>query len=175
VKTVSFTGHRPEKLNFRESDTDEKYLNFRKIQLKVINRLLELGYNRFVSGMARGFDIWVAEDVCKLKKERPQIELICAVPYDGQQELWKDEYKKRWENIISQSDEIVYTSNKYTKSCFHKRNRYIVDISDAVVCCFDGTSGGTAYTVDYALKKNKLVIQINPYTCKVEILSERKM
>ena len=109
----------------------------------------------------------------KLKKEYPHIELICAVPYEGQQELWKDEYKKRWENIISQSDEIVYTSNKYTKSCFHKRNRYIVDVSNAVVCCFDGTSGGTAYTVDYALKKHKLVIQINPHTCKVEIINKQ--
>ncbi len=175
MKTVAFTGHRPEKLSFRESEKDEKYLRFRKIQLKIIKRLAELGYTRFISGMARGFDMWAAEDVCALKKENEHIKLVCAVPYVGQQEAWRGEYKSRWEKVVSQSDEVVYTSNQYSKSCFHIRNRYMVDNSEVVVCCFDGTAGGTAYTVDYALKHDKIVIQINPDTCNVEIISERKL
>lgn len=38
----------------------------------------------------------------------------------------------------------------------------MVDKADVVVCAYDGQQGGTAYTVNYALKQNKIVIQINP-------------
>ena len=49
----------------------------------------------------------------------------------------------------------------------------MVDKADVVVCAFDGQSGGTAYTVDYALKQNKIVIQIDPKTNAVSIISKR--
>lgn len=49
----------------------------------------------------------------------------------------------------------------------------MVDKADVVVCAYDGHPGGTAYTVNYALKQNKIVIQINPLTAKVSIISQR--
>jgi len=49
----------------------------------------------------------------------------------------------------------------------------MVDKADVVVCAYDGQSGGTAYTVNYALKQNKIVIQINPSTAQVTIISKR--
>ena len=50
----------------------------------------------------------------------------------------------------------------------------MVDKADVVVCAFNGQRGGTAYTVNYALKQNKIVIQIDPATCLVSILSKRE-
>ncbi|MBE6648692.1 MAG: DUF1273 domain-containing protein [Ruminococcaceae bacterium] len=175
MKAVAFTGYRPEKLGFRESADDNMYLKFRSLQKRVINRLVELGYTDFISGMARGFDMWVAEDVCELKKENSEVKLISAIPFDRQASSWTDEEKERYEKIKTQADEIVVTSPSYTKGCFHKRNRYMVDNADVVVCCFDGKPGGTAYTVDYALKKDKVVIQIDPEKLVVSIISERKI
>ena len=49
----------------------------------------------------------------------------------------------------------------------------MVDKADVVVCAYDGQSGGTAYTVDYAIKHDKIVIQINPSTLKVDIISNK--
>ncbi len=49
----------------------------------------------------------------------------------------------------------------------------MVDKADVVVCAFNGQRGGTAYTVNYALKQNKIVIQFDPATCLVSILSKR--
>ena len=49
----------------------------------------------------------------------------------------------------------------------------MVDNVDVVVCAFNGKSGGTAYTVDYALKQDKIVIQIDPETSEVSMLSKR--
>lgn len=50
----------------------------------------------------------------------------------------------------------------------------MVDKADVVVCAFNGQRGGTAYTVNYALKQNKIVIQIDPATCLVSILIKRE-
>ena len=49
----------------------------------------------------------------------------------------------------------------------------MVDNADVVVCAFNGKSGGTAYTVDYALKQNKIVIQIDPETSEISMLSKK--
>lgn len=49
----------------------------------------------------------------------------------------------------------------------------MVDKSDVIVCCFDGQSGGTAKTVAYAKKKDKIIIQINPNDAVVSIISRR--
>lgn len=41
----------------------------------------------------------------------------------------------------------------------------MVDNADLVIAVYDGSSsGGTAYTVDYARKQGKKIIIINPFT-----------
>ena len=68
---------------------------------------------------------------------------------------------------------ISYPLGPIYKRLLFRSNRYMVDKADVVVCAYDGQKGGTAYTVDYALKHNKIVIQINPSTCQVSIISKR--
>ncbi len=172
MKTVCFTGHRPEKLNFTENDI--RFERFENLLFKIVDRLSLLGCENFISGMARGFDIWAAEAVCLLK-EKKEVRLVCAVPFPEQSKSWAKSERQRWNNIISHSDDVVIIFEKYRKSCFHERNRYMVDNSHVVVCLYDGTSGGTAYTVNYALKKGKVVIQIDPNTFKVSFLGEKTL
>ena len=81
---VAFTGYRPEKMPFVESKKDEAYLKFRKRQLQVIERLIERGCTHFISGVAMGFDTWVAEDILALQKNNSSLELECAIPFPGQ-------------------------------------------------------------------------------------------
>lgn len=59
MSAVAFTGYRPEKMPFGESKTDEHYLKFREVQMRVITRLIERGYTDYISGVAQGFDTWV--------------------------------------------------------------------------------------------------------------------
>jgi uncharacterized phage-like protein YoqJ len=123
--------------------------------------------------MARGFDTWAAETVCKLKSENQDIELFCAIPFPSQAKSWSSVDRQRWEAIKNCSDAENIVSPSYNKGCFHARNRYMVDNSDVVVCFYDGSKGGTAYTVDYALKNNKIVVRIHPDTFEVTIISDR--
>ncbi len=173
MSTVAFTGYRPEKMPFEESKKDELYLKFREVQLRVINRLVERGYTDFISGVAQGFDTWVAEDVLDLRKKNKALTLECAIPFPDQAKSWPFSEQRRRYKILTHSDSSFIISDRYTKDCFFARNRYMVDKADVVVCAYDGQKGGTAYTVDYALKHDKIVIQINPTTCKVTVISKR--
>ena len=72
-----------------------------------------------------------------------------------------DEYKKRISKyanleIIELADEVNVISPSYTKFCFHKRNEYMVDKSDLVLVVWnEEEKGGTYYTYQYAVRKNK--------------------
>ena len=57
-----FTGHRPEKLMRSENA-------IRKDLEKQIRQAVTDGLNVFISGMARGVDIWAAQIVLKLRNE----------------------------------------------------------------------------------------------------------
>ena len=108
-----------------------------------------------------------------LRKENKEIQLECAIPFPGQADSWEKADQKRRYNILTAADKAVITSEQYNRGCFFTCNRYMVDKADVVVCAFNGKSGGTAYTVDYALKQNKIVIQIDPETSEVSMLSKR--
>ncbi len=60
-----FSGHRPEKLSWNDDDV--------KVWLeKEIRQAIADGYITFLSGMARGVDIWAAEIVLRIKEEEGQ-------------------------------------------------------------------------------------------------------
>ncbi len=71
-----FTGHRPEKLFLVDSEIIKELG-------REIKAAIERGYTTFISGMARGVDIWAAEIVLKLRKKNKDLHLICAFPYEG--------------------------------------------------------------------------------------------
>jgi uncharacterized phage-like protein YoqJ len=50
---------------------------------------------------------------------------------------------------------------------YQKRNEWMVDHAQMVIAVWDGSSGGTANCVKYALKQGKRVWQINPATHEV--------
>lgn len=78
---VCFTGHRPEKL------TRSERLIKRDLE-KEIKRAINDGFTTFITGMARGTDIWAAEIVLELKEKGKDIKLICASPYHGFEKCW---------------------------------------------------------------------------------------
>jgi uncharacterized phage-like protein YoqJ len=44
----------------------------------------------------------------------------------------------------------------------YKRNEYMVDNSDIVMAVWNGKKSGTSYTVEYAKKKGRRVLVLNP-------------
>lgn len=146
-----FTGHRPEKLN--KSETEVK-----AVLKKAVSYALAGGHNVFISGMARGVDIWAAEIVLEAKKINESVKLICASPYEGFEKNWSDEWQSKYHTVMQSADLVKFISPSYSYMCLQKRNQWMVDHSSLVIAVYNGGSGGTRNTIEYAKKKQIITL-----------------
>ncbi len=160
-KTISFTGHRPNHLPWGRNEECDLCKKFLKKLDKLISLCASCGFEEFISGVALGFDTFACESVLKAKKKFPNLNLTLAIPCKNQTEKWSEPDKVRYDNLFLKANP-VFVSNDYFKGCFIKRNHFMVDKADLVIACFNGLSGGTKSTVDYAIKKSKNVLIISP-------------
>ena len=151
-QTVCFTGHR--KIPPEQAGALSRQLKSTLIQL------INDGYLYFGAGGALGYDTLAAETVLELKTQYPDVKLILVLPCLSQTRGWSARDIEVYEDIKKKADKVVYTSQEYTKGCMHKRNRHLVDNSSVCVCYLTESTGGTAYTVDYARRNNLTVINL---------------
>ena len=111
-------------------------------------------------GGALGFDTLAAEAVLKIRKNNPSIKLVLALPCRTQTWNWNQGDIDRYEEIRKAADDIICVSDAYTKECMFRRNRYLIDHSDLCICYLTENRGGTFYTVKYAEKQGKNVINL---------------
>ena len=165
MKACALTGHRPEKLPFGGDESDPRFEQFKQKLLCEILRITREGVTTFISGMARGVDIWAAETVLSLKAILPSrnIKLWVAIPYDRQSLNWTVQEQARYQKILEKADKVEYVSHDYFNGCLQKRNRYMIDAASHLIAVYDGVQkGGTKYTIDYARKKGIEIIEIQP-------------
>lgn len=148
---VCFTGHRPEKLTRSERD-------IKRDLEKEIRQAMEDGLTVFISGMARGVDIWAAQIVLRLRGQGHDIKLICACPYAGFESRWSESWQKQYRQVLAAADFVKY--GEYSPSCFQARNEWMVNHSSRVIAVFGGRKSGTKNTIDYALKSGVPVVHI---------------
>lgn len=148
-----FTGHRPEKLHAGE-------MQIKLALQKEISIAIASGITIFISGMARGVDLWAAQLVLKRKKENPEIKLFCAVPYEGFEKRWPPEWRRVYREIWNAADgrKVFYPS--FTYAAFQARNRWMVDHSVRVIAVYNGGRGGTFNTIEYAKRQDVRVCVI---------------
>lgn len=145
VESICFTGHRPEKLT-RSEKAIKKDLE------REIRQAFADGLNVFITGMARGVDIWAAQIVLSLRDEGYPVKLMCACPYDGFEEGWKREWQEQYKTILATADFVKYVCDGYSRSCFQIRNEWMVSHAARVIAVFNGEKSGTKNTIDYAAK-----------------------
>ena len=109
-----FTGHRPEKLQAPEGVVTAALE-------KEIRQAIADGFNVFITGMARGVDIWAAEIVLRLQDAGEAVRLICACPYQGFERGWKQSWQERYQAILSTADLVRFTGR--TSDSFVKIRR----------------------------------------------------
>ena len=150
---VCFTGHRPEKLTRHEK-------SIKKDLEKEIRQAVADGLNVFITGMARGVDIWAAQIVLMLRDEGYDVKLMCVCPYEGFERGWSQEWQKAYRVILAAADFVKYICADYNRSCFQVRNEWLVNHSTRVIAVFNGVKSGTKNTIDYAMKVGVPVVRI---------------
>lgn len=152
-RVCCFTGHR----DFDRVATEQEKLIFRTIT----NNVIRMGYTTFMSGGALGFDMAAAEYILWLKAQGLGLRLVMVLPCADQTSRWNIYQKRRHDAICRAADEIVCLHDRYVDGCMHERNRYMVDNSSACIAYCGRNSGGTAYTLQYAKKRERMVFNVH--------------
>lgn len=151
---LSFTGHRPDKLGGYNIPNP-----IYNCVVQETKKLIQyLNPDKCITGMALGFDQYVAQICCELN-----IPFIAAVPFVGQESVWNEQAKITFKKLLSKAKDIVIVcEGSYASYKLQKRNEWMVDNSDCLIACWDGTLGGTFNCIKYASSKNKQMYRINP-------------
>lgn len=186
MKTITFTGHRPNKL-YGYDLKDERYLKLNKFLESILEKkILEEGYDTFISGGALGFDTVAFLSVKNLKKRYPHIKNIIAIPFEKQHIKWSQKDQEIYLIMKDIADEIIYVDTirgynrtntpegLYNANKLKIRNEYMVDNADLLIALWDKDyRSGTGHCVRYAQKKLKNpILVINPINLEISFINK---
>lgn len=152
LRVACFTGHR--------DIPDNEITQVPALLEWVIRKLYERGVREFRTGGAWGFDTAAAIQVLHMKQVYADIRLTLILPCADQTGRWKPQMKTVYERIKGAADEVRVLYERYTPWCMRERDRELVNGSDVCVAYCARSSGGTAYTVSYAMEHGVRVINL---------------
>lgn len=153
--TLCFTGHR----ELREPD----YVLEQRVK-EVLEPLIQYGFRDFCVGGARGFDQLAARAVLQLQESHPDIRLILILPFPDQylqEKDWTEEEIREYHRQRDRASEVIHLEPCFSKGCYYRRNRALVDRSSVCLCYQYKNSGGTAYTTEYAEQHGLVVTNLS--------------
>lgn len=160
---IAVTGHRPDKIGGYDRNNQIR-IGIRKKLYKLLNNLKP---DKAISGMALGVDQDFVEVALELK-----IPVIAAIPFIGQEKEWITKESKEYYHFLLSKCELqhVVCDGGYAPWKMNVRNKWMVDNSELIIAVWNGSSGGTANCVKYAMSKNKPVIRFNPNSLDLTLL-----
>ncbi len=151
-KSCCFTGHRPSKLPWRDNEADPRCLELKEAIRRAVEEAYDKGFRHFICGMARGADLYFCEAVQTLRDQRPGVTVEAAIPCEEQAEGWSEQDRERYFDLVGHCDFETMVQRHYDQGCMLRRNRYMVDHSALLIAAYNGTLGGTMYTITYAMR-----------------------
>ena len=166
MTTLAITGHRPDKLGGYEPNPLG-----RAVQRELRTRIEELRSTKLISGMALGVDQWAAWIAVRLG-----VPFVAAVPFEGQELVWKDAEKRRRYHELLANAVHVHVNNteeptaaqradkRWVRDSMFWRNRWMVQNCDVLLAVWDGSDSGTGNCVRYTEKIGRRIVRIDPRT-----------
>lgn len=155
-----FTGHRPGKLPWGYDEEDPRCLALKRRIADAAEAAYEEGYRHFLCGMALGCDLYFCEAVLALREAHPGVTVEAAIPCPTQADAWALEQRERYKRLVEACDFETLVSAQYTPYCMQRRDRYMVDHASLLIAAFDGTPGGTQYTMQYAMSRRVSIVDL---------------
>lgn len=162
VNICCFSGYRPEKFPFHFDNDKEEYELLRSQLAQAIISAVGDGYDTFLCGMAKGFDLMAGEVVLELVQACPDmagVKLVAVLPFVGHGFA-----AGRWQSVhrlvSEQASEVITLEGGYRSKAYLERNRYMVDRSNRVICYHTGLPGGTAHTLRLACEKGIEIVNL---------------
>lgn len=150
-KTCCFTGHRTIQKDHLEAVTV-------RTEVKIRELILKHGVRYFGVGGAIGYDTLAAQILFRLRDtDFPHIKVILVYPFDGFTSRWTDEQRATYAQLYPKYDKRVCVASVASREAYLARDRHLVDGSGYCICYCTRRNGGTAYTVRYALRNERVV------------------
>lgn len=156
----SFTGHRPGKLPWKYEERDPRCLALKARMSDVVEDAYHEGYRHFLCGMAMGCDFYFCECVLALRISHSDVTVEAVIPCPAQADAWPADQQERYRRLVADCDYETLVSEKYTPDCMRRRNRYLVDHASLLISAYDGTAGGTQYTIQYAMRRGLDIVDL---------------
>ena len=137
-ESCCFTGHRPAKLPWGYNESDPRCVRLKERIADAVLLAYQEGYRHFLCGMAQGCDLYFCEAVLALRERYPEVTVE-----------------------VARCDMETMVSDTYSSACMQRRDRYMVDHAMLLIAAFDGTAGGTRYTVEYALRRGIEIFDVS--------------
>ena len=150
-----FTGHRPEKLPWGTDEEDPRCRALKTLIAREIRQAADAGADTFCCGMARGCDLYFAEAVLLLQKQMPALRLEAWIACPEQADLWSETDRLRWQCLLDACDRVRVLEPCYSEGCMLRRDKAMTDAADELITVWDGSHGGTGWTVRYAKRQGK--------------------
>ena len=161
MEAICFSGHRPEGLPDRGRERGSNMDRLKFLVQQTVLTAAERGVHTFLAGGAAGFDLIASEAVLALKGDLPQLRLVLALPAKNQAASWPEPLKRRYDRLLLAASQIYYASESdLSGTSMRQRNRYLVDHADGCIAYLMKMTGGTLYTVNYALNQEKPVLNL---------------
>ena len=162
-----FTGHRPAKLPWKYNEEDSRCMALKRRMMDTVEAAYEEGYRHFICGMAMGCDLYFCECALALREKYSDVTVEAAIPCPTQADTWPAAQRQRYAALLAACDFETLVSERYTSTCMQRRDRYMVDHASLLIAAFDGSAGGTRYTVEYAMRRGLDIVDL-PITTRSE-------
>ncbi len=129
---------------------------------RAVETLYAEGCRTFLSGMAAGFDMAAAETVLACRDRLSGLRLVAVVPFEGHINRFSNSDSERFGRIVAAADETTVLSTRYHRGVYMQRNDYLVSHAARLVAWFDGSPGGTFYTLRRALQAGRRIDNLCP-------------
>ena len=159
-ESCCFTGHRPNKLSWGYNEADPRCLALKRRIADAVETAYEGGFRHFLCGMAQGCDWYFCECVLALRQRRPEVTLEAASPCPTQAGAGPRAQQERYARLVAACDVETMVSSVYSPACMLRRDRYMVDHAALLIAAFNGTAGGTRYTVEYAMRQGIAIVDL---------------
>jgi conserved hypothetical protein len=93
----------------------------------------------------------------------PGLRLVAVIPFRGQESRFPAVDRERFRRVLAAADHSVTLSPSYHAGCYAVRNNYLVEHAALLVAWYDGSPGGTHYTVRRALGRGLEFINLHPH------------
>ena len=141
--------------DYTEQNESKKKEKTEKIR-KELSRLKAEGVSHFISGCEQGIDLCFAEEVLG----DGSLTLECACAYEEQANFYSEKEREKYFNVLKKCNSITFVSKKRDFGCKTKRDRYMLEKSDYIVCFWDKIAPYTGELLQFAASYNKKISYI---------------